>query len=153
MAFNALSDEMKKKITGLTINHDASLDSGGNPRSDFVGTGANHPIVRTHPDTGCSALYLGRRRNGHINGMTSSESESLLDFLWEHASQPQFVWSHQWRVGDILIWDNRCTIHHRQAFDPSTRRIMHRVQVAGTQPFMAPDALSRGAHPRGFYAT
>ena len=153
MAFDALSDEMKKKIAGLTINHDASLDSGGNLRSDFVGTGANHPIVRTHPDTGCSALYLGRRRNGRVNGMTSSESESLLDYLWEHASQPQFVWSHQWRVGDILIWDNRCTIHHRQAFDPATRRIMHRLQVAGTQPFMAPDALARGAHPRGLYAT
>ena len=148
MAFDALADDVKKKNARLTINHDANLDSGGNPRADFTGKGANHPIVRTHPDTGYSALYLGRKTNGRINELAADESAQMLDFQWLHATQPQFVWTHKWRVGDILVWDNRCTLHHRQAFDPATRRIMHRLQVAGTQPFMAEDALSRGSHPR-----
>jgi taurine dioxygenase len=152
MAFEALADDIKKKIAGLTINHDANLDSAGNPRADFTGKGANHPIVRTHPETGHSALYLGRKTNSRINELAADESARMLDFLWRHATQPQFVWTHKWRVGDILVWDNRCTLHHRQAFDPATRRIMHRLQVAGTQPFMAKDALLKGSHPRAMRA-
>jgi taurine dioxygenase len=148
LAFETLPDDVKHRIAALTINHDANLDSGGNPRADFSGTGANHPIVRTHPDSGHSALYLGRKTNSRINELPAAESVQLLDFLWRHATQPQFVWTHRWAVGDLLMWDNRCTIHHRQAFDPATRRIMHRLQVAGTQPFRAPDALARAPHPR-----
>lgn len=148
-AFDTLPQDVKQRIAGLTIRHDESLDSAGNPRADFTGKGADHPIVRTHPDTGCSALYLGRRTNSRINGLPQNESDARLDYLWAHATQPQFVWRHRWRVGDLLIWDNRCTIHHRQAFDPATRRIMHRLQVTGTPPHMAADALSRAGHPRG----
>jgi len=58
----------------------------------------------------------------------------LLDRLWAHASQPQFVWGHEWRLGDVLIWDNRCLIHRRDAFDPTTRRKLHRVQIQGERP-------------------
>lgn len=152
LAFETLPDALKRRVAGLTIDHDASLDSGGNPRADFKGTGANHPIVRTHPETGCSALYLGRRPNSRIPELHQDESDALLDTLWAHASQSQFVWTHRWRVGDILIWDNRCTIHHREAFDPATRRIMHRLQASGTRPFRAPDAMSKPPHPRGSLA-
>ena len=148
LAFETLPDDLKRKIAGLTINHDADLDSGGNPRADFSGKGANHPIVRTHPETGHSALYLGRKTNSRINELSAADSAQLLDVLWLHATQPQFKWTHQWKVGDLMIWDNRCTMHHREAFDPATRRIMHRLQVSGTQPFRAPDALIRAPHPR-----
>jgi taurine dioxygenase len=147
-AFDTLPQEVKQRIAGLTIRHDESLDSAGNPRADYIGKGADHPIVRTHPETGCSALYLGRKTNSRINGLTQDESDALLDYLWAHATQPKFVWRHQWKIGDLLIWDNRCTIHHRQSFDPSTRRIMHRLQVKGTPPIRAEDALSHAAHPR-----
>ena len=149
MAFDALPNDIKKKIATLTIEHDASLDSAGKPRADFAGKAASHPIARTHPQTGHSALYLGRKTNSRVNELTAAESSELLDYLWQHAARPEFVWTHRWKVGDILVWDNRCTIHHRQAFDPATRRIMHRVQVEGTPPFRADNALSRGPHPRG----
>ena len=147
-AFDTLPPEVKQRIAGLTIRHDESLDSAGNTRADFDGKGADHPIVRTHPETGCSALYLGRKTNSRINELPKAESDTLIEYLWAHATQPKFVWRHQWRVGDLLIWDNRCTIHHRQSFDPNTRRIMHRLQVKGTQPFRSEDALSCTAHPR-----
>jgi taurine dioxygenase len=97
-------------------------------------------------------LYLGRKTNSRINELPALESAKLLDYLWSHCTQPQFVWTHRWRVGDILVWDNRCTIHHRQAFDPATRRIMHRLQVKGTQPFRASDALTRPHHLRATQA-
>lgn len=77
---------------------------------------------------------LGRRRNGYIVGRPLEESERLLDELWAHASQPQFVWGHEWQVGDTLIWDNQCLIHRRDPFDPSARRMMHRVQIRGGRP-------------------
>ncbi|MFN7750774.1 MAG: TauD/TfdA dioxygenase family protein, partial [Pseudomonadota bacterium] len=72
-------------------------------------------------------------------------SEALLDELWSHATDPSITWHHQWRVGDILIWDNRCTMHRRDAFDPAARRIMHRTQCKGV-PIVEGDGEAR--HPR-----
>ena len=83
----------------------------------------------THPDTGRKALYLGRRRNGYIVGLPLDESEALLDELWAHATKPEFAASHSWRLGDVVMWDNRCTMHRRDAFDPAARRILHRTQL------------------------
>ena len=153
LAFETLPDDVKIRIATLTIKHDADLDSAGNARADFKGTGADHPIVRTHPETGHSALYLGRRTNSKINGLPQKESDELLDFLWAHATQQEFVWRHQWRVGDLVVWDNRCTNHYREAFDPNSRRILHRLQAKGTRPFTAPDALTRPRHSRGIRVT
>jgi len=76
-------------------------------------------------------LYLGRRRNAYITGLELADSEALLDELWEFASRPDFTWEQVWRVGDLVLWDNRCTMHRRDAFDPHSRRIMHRTQVKG----------------------
>ena len=91
--------------------------------------GAHHPLVRTHPETGRCCLFLGRRRNSYIVGLPLARSEALLDELWAHATQPQFTFRQQWRVGDLLIWDNRCTLHRRDPFDPAARRLMHRTQI------------------------
>ena len=93
--------------------------------------GAVHPLVCTHPESGHRMLYLGRRRNAYITGLELADSEALLDELWEFASRPDFTWEHVWRVGDLVLWDNRCTMHRRDAFDPHSRRIMHRTQVKG----------------------
>jgi taurine dioxygenase len=155
LALETLPPDLRKRIEGRTLKHDMTYNSAGDLREGFApiadvrnAPGPSHPIVRTHPDTGHNALYLGRRPNAYVNGLTLAESEDLLDALWRHATQPQFTWRHQWRAGDVLIWDNRCVMHHRDPFDPGARRIMHRVQCAGDKPTCHPAAAARGAHPR-----
>jgi taurine dioxygenase len=108
------------------------VDAVDNP---LTSPGAVHPLVCKHPETGRSALYLGRRRNAYITGLPLAESEALLDELWSYADREELAWYNQWRVGDLVLWDNRCTMHRRDPFDPDTRRIMHRTQVKGeTRP-------------------
>ncbi len=109
--------------------------------------GPHHPIIRTHAETGYNALYLGRRPNAYIDGLPVAESEQLLDALWAHATQSQFTWHHQWRVGDLLMWDNRCVMHHRAPFDAGARRVMHRIQGKGDKPVRRADAKTT-PHPR-----
>jgi taurine dioxygenase len=80
-------------------------------------------------------LYLGRRRNAYIDGLPLAESESLLDELWLQANRPELEWHNEWRVGDLVLWDNRCTMHRRDQFDTNSRRVMHRTQIKGeTRP-------------------
>ncbi|HYX66361.1 MAG TPA: TauD/TfdA family dioxygenase, partial [Burkholderiales bacterium] len=105
--------------------------------------GARHPLVRRHPESGRPCLFLGRRRNSSVEGLELAESDALLDRLWAHATQPRFSFCQQWRVGDVLLWDNRCTLHRRDAFDPQARRLMHRTQIkdsAGVAGFPRPGA-------------
>ena len=141
LAYDALPDELRKKLEGRTVIHDETYNSAGQLRKGFKevtdpreAPGARHPVFRTHPATRKRALYLGRRLNGCITGLALDESERLLDTLWAHASRPEFVWGHEWRLGDVLIWDNRCLVHRRDAFDPSTRRKLTRVQLKGDRP-------------------
>ena len=90
------------------------------------------PVVRVHPETGRKALYIGEKVKS-FEGMTEEESRPLIDYLIRHASRPQFVYRHQWRPDDILIWDNRCTMHVALGdYDPSLRRHMERTTVMGT---------------------
>lgn len=135
-AYAALPQNLKHRIAGLKLKHDASHTSAGTLRQGFTETndfaqvpGAVHSMVLRHPKTGRDALYLGRRPYAYIMGLLQAESEALLDELWAHAVQPQFAIRHQWRAGDVLMWDNRCTMHRRDHFDPSARRILHRTQV------------------------
>ena len=97
--------------------------------------------MRTHPVTHRNALFLGRRRNAYIIGLPLSQSEDLLNQIWEHASNPKFSWYQVWKVGDLVMWDNRCVMHRRDAFDPETRRLMHRTQIKGDMPFFDPKTL------------
>jgi alpha-ketoglutarate-dependent taurine dioxygenase len=134
----ALPEKLKSRIAALKIKHDGTYNSGGYLRqgvtpSDDPRTspGAVHPLVCTHPDTGRQMLYLGRRRNAYIMGLELAESEALLDELWDYVARPEFAFEHVWRVGDLVLWDNRCTMHRRDPFDDSARRIMHRTQVKG----------------------
>jgi taurine dioxygenase len=136
--YAALPAVLKARIEGLKIKHDGTYNSGGYVRQGVTPTddprtspGALHPLVCTHPDTGRRMLYLGRRRNAYIAGLDLAASEALLDELWSYVAWPQFAWEHVWRVGDLVLWDNRCTMHRRDAFDPAARRIMHRTQIKG----------------------
>jgi taurine dioxygenase len=136
LAYEALPAALKRRVEGLEAVHDATYNSAGAMRKGYnevtdprTAPGARHRLVRTHPQTGRRGLFLGRRRNSYIVGLELEESERLLDELWRHATQPQFTFRQQWRVGDVMVWDNRCTLHRRDAFDPRARRLLHRTQI------------------------
>src|SRR5438067_11563052 len=141
LAYETLAPELRRRVDGRLCRHDASRNSAGELRRGFVDApdpsqtvGAEHPIARTHPVTGRKALFLGRRRDAYIPDLPLADSEALLDALWAHASKPEFAWYQQWRAGDLILWDNRCVMHRRDAFDPQTRRVMHRTQIKGERP-------------------
>ena len=135
-AFESLPDELKRRIGGLALKHDGTYNSGGYVRQGIAAIdnpvtspGAYHPLVCTHPETKRRVLYLGRRRNAYIAGLSLPDSESLLDELWSYATREELAWRNEWRVGDLVLWDNRCTMHRRDPFDANSRRIMHRTQI------------------------
>jgi taurine dioxygenase len=141
-AYESLPDELKRRAAGLRVKHDGTYNSGGYLRAGVTATddpraapGTLHPLVCTHPETGRRCLYLGRRRNAYIEGLPLEQSETLLDEIWRYAGRPEITWYNRWRVGDLVLWDNRCTMHRRDPFDPGSRRIMHRTQIKGeTRP-------------------
>jgi taurine dioxygenase len=142
LAYNTLPEALRRRVEGRVCRHDASRNSAGELRRGSAAVtdprqapGADHPIVRTHPVTGRKALFLGRRRNAYIQGLELEDSEALLDALWAHATRPELTWYQQWRVGDLVLWDNRCVLHRRDEFDPQSRRLMHRSQIKGDRPF------------------
>jgi taurine dioxygenase len=137
-ALETLPDDLRRAIDGGTLKHDPLFTERGNPRQGVVieddfcvstSLGTTHPIIRTHPETGRQALYLGRRAYAYFNGLPVAESEVLLDALWAHVMDGIEPWFHQWRPGDLVLWDNRCAIHSRRAFAVDARRIMHRTQI------------------------
>ena len=139
-AYDALSADLKAKVAGKVAVHDASRNSAGMLRKGYQEVtdvrqtvGAHHPLVRTDPKTGRKALFLGRRPNAYVLGMTVAESDALLDALWAHATQPRFALRHEWKVGDLLMWNNLSVLHRRDPFDPKTRRLMHRSQIKGDE--------------------
>jgi taurine dioxygenase len=140
-ALEELPADLRAAIEGRNCNHDSSTTSVGELRAGAAAVldvreapGAMHPAIRTHPVTGGKALYLGRRLNGWLEGYSVEESDRLLDRLWAHCARPEFSWTHQWAVGDLLIWDNRCATHRRDSFDGRERRVMHRTQIKGDRP-------------------
>ena len=145
-AYRSLPEALKKRAADLRIKHDATYNSGGYVREGLVEsddpretTGVFHPAVIRHPESGEPALYLGRRRHAYVEGMELAESETLLDELWAYATLPENSYEHVWRVGDVLLWDNRVTMHRRDSFDPAKRRLMWRTQMRGT---LVPGAYS-----------
>jgi len=125
------------RIRGLDIKHDGTYDSGGYLRKGMAASsdprtsvGTPHPIVIRHPVSGDRALYLGRRRNAYVTGLEVAESERLLDEIWSYVEAAVYV--HKWALGDLVLWDNRTTMHRRDAFDPKARRVMHRTQIKGS---------------------
>jgi len=135
-AWESLPAALRRRVDGLRIKHDGTYNSGGYVRAGVTVTGdprtapgTLHPLVMVHPETGRRGLYLGRRRNAYVDGMPLDESDALLDELWRYATADALTWYNHWEVGDLVVWDNRCTMHRRNAFDPDTRRVMHRTQI------------------------
>jgi len=154
-AYDALSPGMKKRVSGLTIKQADIVDTAMKVRPgmaldmDFRSVpGPSHPVISTHPETGHNMLFLGRRHGSYVNGLSIEDSEALLNELWAHATQPRFWYEHKWSVGDVVVWDNRATLHRREPFDSNTRRVLYAAQVEGHKPYEAPNALERPPHPR-----
>jgi taurine dioxygenase len=139
-AYAAMPAELKRAADGKIAVHDASTNSAGFLRKGYKQVtdvretvGAHHPLVRTEPATGRKALFLGRRPNAYVLGLSVADSNALLDALWAHATQPRFAMCHEWQVGDVLMWNNLSVLHRRDPFDPKARRIMHRSQIKGSE--------------------
>jgi taurine dioxygenase len=105
------------------------LHDDGAPDADVI---AEHPVIRTHPETGRKALYIGDQTE-RFAGMTLEESKPLLDYLMAHARRPEFTCRFRWRVGSLALWDNRCTMHYAVADYPGQRRVMHRLTIKGDE--------------------
>lgn len=140
VACASLPAALRKAVAGRSIKHDGTYNSGGYLRAGVTANddpvtsiGVVHPIICAHPRTGTPTLYLGRRKNAYVVGLPLDESESLLDALWEHATRPEHLYVHRWRVGDLLLWDNRSTMHRRDPFDAGSRRLMLRTQIKGKE--------------------
>jgi taurine dioxygenase len=145
LAYDSLPPALRNAAEGRKAIHDATYNSAGMMRKGYAevtdprkAPGAHHALVSRHPETGRKCLFLGRRRNSYIVGMDLAESEALLDELWAHATQEEFTFCQQWKVGDTLIWDNRCTLHRRDSFDPDARRLMHRTQIKANPSLPVP---------------
>lgn len=138
MAWETLSPKMQAFLEGQEAVHDVSLVKGLAQRDPAIvqemkrrNPPVVHPMVRVHPDTGRKSLLAGERVS-HILGFTGEESRALLDFLNAHATSPEFVYRHRWRVGDIVLWDNRCTCHVALPdFDQTKPRLMLRCSLKG----------------------
>ena len=154
-AYDTMSDDMKQRIAGKTIKQADIVDTamklrpGASLDMDIRNVpGPSHPIISTHPETGRNMIFLGRRHGAYVNGMSLEDSEALLNELWAHTTQQRFVYEHEWQQGDVVVWDNRATLHKRDAFNSESRRVLYAAQVEGHKPYEAPDALKLPRHTR-----
>jgi taurine dioxygenase len=146
MAYETLSDVMKRMLGGLRAVHTAShiygrragyFRDGGSMRVSHRAEAESetvHPVVRTHPETGRKALYVNRGFTVRFDGMTAEESAPLLSYLFEHAVRPEFTCRFRWENGSIAFWDNRCVQHYALNDYHGQRRLMHRVTINGDRP-------------------
>jgi len=139
-AYEALDDKTKARLSTLTAIHDldASRMRAGEPpmtaRQRAETPPVEHPVVRTHPDTGRKILYISRHVS-HFAGMLRAESDALLERLMQHSTQARFVFRYRWGPRDVVMWDNRCTMHCATPYDAGAeRRVIHRTVVIGEAP-------------------
>ena len=144
LAYETLSEGMRRLLDGLVgVNSSARADVS-KTREDRLKDAARedaareyvaeHPVVRTHPETGRKALYVNRGHTARFAGMSEAESAPLLDFLFAHQTRPEFTCLFRWEVGSLALWDNRCAQHYPLNDYHGYRRIMHRVTLAGDRP-------------------
>jgi taurine dioxygenase len=139
LAYEALSEGMKRMLDPLIAVNTSSKADVTRTREDMVKEysrqyEAEHPVVRTHPETGRKALYVNTGHTARFRGMTEQESAPLLEFLFRHQVKLEFTCRWQWKVGDLAWWDNRCTQHNPVNDYHGHRRVMHRITLAGDRP-------------------
>jgi taurine dioxygenase len=137
-AYEQLPDAVKAKIKDMKAVHVYDYGGKATDRKNMVsisdGISQAHPIARTHPATGRKSLFVNKLMTHSIAGMEHEESEALLNVMFDTISQPELSYVHEWQVGDLLLWDNRCTLHARRDFDPNERRWLRRVTILGDVP-------------------
>jgi taurine dioxygenase len=134
-AYETLPEDIKNRIAGRRALNAYTTDTTlRSANYDDAKSSYWHPVVRTHPATGRKALYVNRLMTREIEGLPREESEAILQKLFDHQEQPKFVYEHVWRPGDILMWDNRCTLHARTDFSAGERRLLRRVTILGEKP-------------------
>jgi taurine dioxygenase len=137
LAYETLSDTMKDIIDDLWAVHDLTLAHHNRGRKDIDEVRRNtppvaHPMVRVHPETGRRALYVNEMTTADIVGMRREEAQPILDYLFAHSVRPEFTYRHRWRVGDIIAWDNRCTMHLAlDDYDIDVPRRLYRTTLLG----------------------
>ena len=122
-AYDALPEEQKAEIKGLRAIHRHYIEEQNHQEV------VDHPVVIRHPDTGRKSLYVGPHLTKNIKDFDASESERILGKLYTHLANSAFHWTHEWRVGDVVVWDNRPTMHRREPFPEQERRLMWRTQI------------------------
>jgi taurine dioxygenase len=132
-AYDSLPEAMKDRLRDLSALN--VYDLGGAPAKRMKSIPPDaasyvHPVVRVHPVTKRKALYVNRLMTYRIEGVSNAESESLLDYLFDYQEQRQFLYEHVWIPGDIILWDNRCTLHARTDFEANERRLLRRITLA-----------------------
>ncbi len=140
MAYDTLSDTLKGILDKLEAIHDITTYAPFRKRNPEqvaemhrINPPVAQPVVRIHAETGRKALYVSEALTFRFVGMTEEESRGLMEFLWEHSVRPEFTYRHQWKVGDLLMWDNRCAMHMAPAdYTPGEPRLMHRITILGT---------------------
>jgi taurine dioxygenase len=134
-AYETLPEDIKRRIAGRRALNAYTTDTTlRSTNYDDAKSSYWHPVVRTHPATGRKALYVNRLMTREIEGLPREESNAILQKLFGHQEQPKFVYEHVWRPGDILMWDNRCTLHARTDFSAGERRLLRRVTILGERP-------------------
>lgn len=133
-AYDTLDPAIRSRLEGRNALH--HYNYGSVVKGDKKGTEAfgenRHPAFRTHDDTGKKAIYMNRLMTVGIDGLPPAEAEPLLEAVFDHAEKPEFVYEHVWRLGDLLLWDNRCSSHARRDFPSTERRLMLRTTVEGS---------------------
>jgi alpha-ketoglutarate-dependent taurine dioxygenase len=141
--YDALPAALKRQVEGRRALHDFEFLQKQNklrPLTDEERAAMPpvwQPMVRLHPVTGRKSLYISPIYNEDIEGMPRDEARQLIAELAAFAGQTQFVYSHRWETDDVVLWDNRCTMHQVTSFDPTERRVMHRTTIVGDQPVIA----------------
>jgi len=149
-AWDALPDRMKARIEGMVCEHTQTFSRGKIGFTDWAKEELDKmaPVpqlmVRTHPGSGRKSIYLSSHA-GRIRGMEEPEARMLLLDLSEFATQPQFVYTHTWKVGDLVMWDNRCTMHRAREYDETEVRDLHRTTVSDGVPTVPITAEEREA--------
>ncbi|NDZ97117.1 taurine dioxygenase [Streptomyces sp. SID6673] len=148
LAYESLSEPVRRLADSLTAVHDGNRAFGyyleqrrGDRGNTWDGeevtelVPVSHPVVRVHPETGRKSLFVNPGFTSHIDGVSDAESRGILDLLYAHITKPEHIVRHRWRLGDVVLWDNRNTVHYANRDYGDTRRVMHRITLRGDEPF------------------